>query len=358
MKNKILLILLLLKVSFSFSQERFLEGYVIKNNHDTIHGYIEDESDLYMKEHCNFKKDIQSNMVKYSPEDVRSFRIKDSKFYTRKEINDQLIFLEYLVKGQINIYYYQDKVGDHYFIQNDTSQLVELPYKEYITWHKKRDYQNNSKRHIGVLKYFMQDAPQLFKKLDAFGKPSHKNLIRITERYHKEVCSGKQCIVFEKSPPYFHMFVELTTGPANIYEIKKLADSKTYYNGANIYINLFKGNKKFYFKTGLLYGKIKKYEYNYSTNEYDIAKVGLLKVPIQFVYTPFSGMLRPKISLGCNMYNQFKIKAASTLGLDLRITNNLFINLTGEMEFTSSTTNSTLSSFSESLRAGILFRLF
>jgi hypothetical protein len=63
-----------------------------------------------------------------------AFRFLDSKYYVTKEINNKKSFLEYLIKGKINIYYMRDEKGDHYYLDKENVELTEIPYEEKIIY--------------------------------------------------------------------------------------------------------------------------------------------------------------------------------------------------------------------------------
>ena len=73
MKN-IFIILLLLFPILTFCQTNFYKGYVIKNNGDTLKGYIDYREWVYSPKKITFKN---NNVVdSFTPDDIKGFEIK------------------------------------------------------------------------------------------------------------------------------------------------------------------------------------------------------------------------------------------------------------------------------------------
>jgi hypothetical protein len=73
--------------------------------------------------------------------------------------------LEYLINGKISIYYFRDEKGDHFYLEKIGENLVEIPYEEGITHRENSSYFFQSKKHIGILAYYMNDAPHLQQRI-------------------------------------------------------------------------------------------------------------------------------------------------------------------------------------------------
>lgn len=162
MKIKRLLFLgLLFTAGLINAQTDFRAGYVIKENNDTLLGEIDYRGDLLMSEICRFRLNDKGKEVEYSPNDIVAYRFNESKYFVSKEFNGKKIFLEFLIKGQINIYYLRDDSGDHYFLEKEGTKIIEIPYEEGIRYKDDVPYFYKSTKHIGLLNYYMQDA-QIF----------------------------------------------------------------------------------------------------------------------------------------------------------------------------------------------------
>jgi hypothetical protein len=180
------------------AQIDYRPGYIIQNNGDTVYGEIDFRSALLSGQSCYFRDPEKSMARYYFPNDLLGYRYIDGKYYISREINGKKVFLEFLIKGKISIYYIRDTSGDHYFLEKEGYEFAELPYEDKILY---KDVSNNmykSYSHIALLNLYMQDAPAMKEKISGLGKPTHKNLIRLAKNYHDIVTRDEPCIVFEK----------------------------------------------------------------------------------------------------------------------------------------------------------------
>ena len=193
------------------AQTDFRPGYIIENSGDTLYGEIDYRGDILMNTICTFKS-VENVTHKYSPYDIHSFRFIDSKYYISREVNGIKVFLEYLINGEINIYYARDDTGDHYYLDKAGVKLTEIPYEEGVRKINNRKVYYETRRHYGLLKYYMQDAPEFQSQINKVKKPEHKSLIDLAEDYHNFVCEGEECIIYEKKLPLIKVDLEPVIG--------------------------------------------------------------------------------------------------------------------------------------------------
>jgi len=142
------------------AQTDFRPGYVVKVNGDTLIGEIDYRGDILMGEVCRFKPNNTVRAVIYSPDDINEFKFNESKYYISKEVKGQKVFLEFLIKGRVNIYSLKDQRGNHFFIEKTGLGLSELLYEEGIRYKENVPIEYKSTTHIGLLNIYMQDAPE------------------------------------------------------------------------------------------------------------------------------------------------------------------------------------------------------
>lgn len=182
-------------------------GFIITNENDTVYGEIDFRSGDRNAYHCSFKALNTDKTVDYKPGDIYGYRFTDDgKFYVSRTISvdkkDHTLFLEYLVKGVISLYYYQDKEKDSYFFfENEEGRLVEAEGREReIIDEDGVTSIHRSKKYMGVMKYLFQDSEKVLKKISkaSFTK---SNLSKLVKDYHYETCeTGEECIEFETKP--------------------------------------------------------------------------------------------------------------------------------------------------------------
>lgn len=290
MKFKNLLFFALLIATSSLNaQTDFRPGYVIKNSGDTLYGMIDYRGDQLMSGFCTFK--TSENVVnEFTPKDILAYRFTDSKYYVTREIDGRKIFLEYLIKGKVNMYYMRDANGDHYYLDRDNIKISELPYEEGIKWVGKEQVFYKTNKHIGLLYYYMQDAPEFKSQIDRIIKPEHKNLVKLAEDYHNAVCKGESCIVYEKAQPLLKINLEMVGGMVNYETIDDLNDKFYFQGGVLAHFWIPRLNEKFFIKTGFLYSQIE---------DLDGKKYNYFIIPAHIGYlAPKAYRIRPTLSIG------------------------------------------------------------
>lgn len=272
------------------AQPDFRPGYIIKFSGDSLVGKIDYRSDLIMANKCRFKN-YNDEIFEFTPDDVVAFRFIDSKFYVSREVNGKKVFLEYLIKGKVNIYYLYDDTGEHYFLDKEDVPLTEIPpYTEELRVVNKKNVLYESTRHMGVLSYYMQDAPNIQPKIKSVKKPEHWNLIKLAEQYHNAVCEDEKCIIYEKKQTSGKVILEVLGGTINYENIDNLNDKFYFQTGLLVHLWMPKSNEKLFFKTGFLYSHIEDAEkkiYSY------------FKFPAHIGYiAPSTFTIRPTLSVG------------------------------------------------------------
>lgn len=183
------------------AQSDFRKGYIINNEKDTIHGFINYQANLYNSTECVFKKEKDSKKQIFKPFEIHSYKFTDSKYYISKNITNnntvEQVFLEYIINGIVNVYYYRDSNGEHYLIEDKDGILRELHYKEKESIVNGTRYFRKNKQYIGVLKNIFKDSPTTIDKVNTI-KLNRKSLIKISQNYHNDVCNDRECIIYEK----------------------------------------------------------------------------------------------------------------------------------------------------------------
>ncbi len=321
--KKLVLFGLLLSCGVLNAQTDFRPGYIIKTIGDTIFGQIDYRGDIIMSSLCKFK-DVHNTIIEYSPNDIEAFRFLESKYYVTKVIDNKKAFLEYLIKGKINIYYMRDEKGDHYYLDKEDVELTEIPYEEGIEYVDNKRVFYNSKKHIGLLIYCTQDDPDLIAEIRSIKKPEHQNLIKLAEDYHNAVCNDEKCIIYEKRLPLLKISMLPYVGLAKYKGWDKFINEL----GGYLYIWAPRTNENIYFKTGLVYHKI-----------FDTSTVlKIYKIPIQIQYIYRAKRIQPKLSGGFDIlslklnkynddyfYNGLIYTFCLNTGLDYKISNKIYL---------------------------------
>ncbi len=207
LKNVFCVSIMLLFSFGAVGQADFRPGYYLTHEKDTIHGLINYRGDLKNTKACIFKENEDAERLKLKPDEIYGYRFAENgRFFVSRTIKpeeekEKRIFIEYLVNGIADLYYYRDKAGDHYLIEKDDGKLHELTNKKEVVHHEKRGpLLKTSNKHIGILKATFSDCIQMFPEINK-AELTHESLMEITKSYHNYVCEGEKCIVYKKEIP-------------------------------------------------------------------------------------------------------------------------------------------------------------
>lgn len=321
--NRILLFGLIFSTRILIAQTDFRQGYIIKESGDTLYGQIDYRGDLLMGEVCRFRANDNSDEIKYSPTDIVAYRFNESKYFVSKEVNGAKVFMEFLFKGQINFYYLRNSTGDHYFLEKKNSQIVELPYQEGVKDVGDKIVYFETKKHIGILNYYLQDAPNFQSRIAQTRKPEHRSLIKLAEDYHNKVCKDSTCIIYVKKTPWIKVNVEIVGGILKYQNPEFKNNTNSFQTGILTHIGMPRTSEKLYFRTGILHSTLKENKVNKA----------IFKIPIQLEYIYPKGIIRPIFAFGINMYSPAYHSVAFMGGANFRIDKTHYFSLNYDIDF-------------------------
>jgi hypothetical protein len=226
------------------AQSDFRNSYIINNNNDTIYGLIDyrgNNSDFIK---CVYRENINSNIQKFSPDEIKGYKFIDSKYFVSKtiKIDDEEIlrFLEFLINGIVDVYFYRDLNGAHYFVDDGTDNLLELKNEKKEVIIDNNLYIKESKEYINLLKLIFKKSSEISNEVQNVSL-NHQSLIKITHDYHNTVCSDKECIIYEKNLPKKKKNYGLIVGfnAISISEISSLPDVHYYMRKSQFGITFF-----------------------------------------------------------------------------------------------------------------------
>ncbi len=331
----------LLMPNSALAQLDFRAGYVIDLSGDTLYGEISYRGDLLMGRECKFRPNNIEEARIYSPPEITAYRFVDSKYFVSREVDGKPVFLEFLINGEVNMYYLRDESGDRYFLDKEENPLAEIPYIEET---RERDgvyYEYQSKDHIGMLQYYLRDAPQVKSQIAEIKKPSHNNLVKLAENYHEQVCEDEVCIIYAKMLPALKFNLELTGSLTRYYnyEAGSLGNGQLnpmYYSHMGVFIHFWSPriNEKLYFKTGFALRSL--------TIEDENFFYVVMPAHIEYIYP--KGRIQPRIAYGLNTWIRrtdtqapgnlaLAISTSLEAGANIQLTGPLFLSMVGDVEF-------------------------
>ncbi|GAB6011381.1 hypothetical protein [Viscerimonas tarda] len=200
MKKILITLLLFSSLILANAQSNYKAGYVITNNNDTLKGLIDFRSDEANAKICKFKTSETAEEQRLQPGEIKAFRfIDEGKYYVSRaaSIQDKAenLFIEYLVQGKVNMYYYkQGSENEYYFLEKEDGTLHPFTKKADEIVQNKKVTDNKYK---GVLLYLLQDCPPINNKIEKTGF-DRESMVELAKEYHAEMClPGEECIVFE-----------------------------------------------------------------------------------------------------------------------------------------------------------------
>lgn len=331
--------LILLAISFSsgilYAQTDFRSGYIINNSGDTLFGEIDYRGDLLMSERCRFKTG-EDMIIDYSPDEISAFRFDNSRYFVSKEVNDENLFLEYLIQGTVSLYFLGNEEDDKFFLEKRDLGIMEIRYEEAIVYRNDQPYLVESTWHNELLTKYMQDVPKLTSRINNIKRPERRILIKLVADYNKAVSNEGEGSIYESKRPKVQLNLEVVSGISSWRDLPSFIDGNFMQSGVLAHFRMPASNEKLYLKTGVLYNQ---FEYDPektrgSWNEIDFDKpVHCFKVPVHIEYIYPRGFLRPRFSYGMNLSNIYLQSVSVDLGANVKISESFFVSAVSEIEF-------------------------
>lgn len=212
--QRVCLLIFLLVSQQVFSQKNYVQGYIIKNNSDTVSGFIDYKNWGKNPDKINFKRTINGFLESVYPSDILEFGVQNEvyvsgiietevtsivqidQFSTESKMEKKIdtAFLQVLVRGEKSLFLYNNSDGrKNYYIEKPEGFEL-LFYKKHIVkkYHEiTQEYgeraitENN--RYLGQLSIYLSDCEQISNTL-ANTSYNENSLIKLYEEYYK--CSS------------------------------------------------------------------------------------------------------------------------------------------------------------------------
>lgn len=176
-------LLLLLLVSFHFnaiSQSDYRKGYIIKNDGDSLSGFIRYYPDKKSAAQCNFKQTTKSEVKTFSPKDLTSYGFINDKQYESINlkgediIKSKQVFAKLLVKGPLGLYKYE-KVFLLKISGYEGYVTLPMPVNKTVDTEEGKMIQND-RRYIDILNTYL-DGSQLSANRAGYNEDDLTNLV-------------------------------------------------------------------------------------------------------------------------------------------------------------------------------------
>lgn len=346
-KLRIFSIIAFLILYFSgFSQTDFRAGYIITTTGDSINGLIDYQNDDQMNLVCRFK--VNDTISTFYPEEISAYAFTNTKrYYISKKLKQSSYFFDVLIDGRLSLYKTSNTTGDHYYLNKYGTGFVEIPYTEEQVTKNDKTFLQKSTRHIGILKLFTEEVPDLINEIESSTTPDVYSLTDICKKYNDIVCKDEKCVVYEKEAPKVKLYPDIVGGIAFYSNTDDLLKQTTSQFGVIGHIWIPNPSEKIFVRTGLIYTRMA---------FYNNIKASYIKLPIQIEYLYPKGIIRPGLAIGATIYNFNYQTISLNGGLNFELTHNFRLTVNGDVEFTQTFGIIPKKYFGSVINAGIGYR--
>ena len=128
-----MLLALIAPVLGIYAQRTFRVGKIITITNEIVTGYIDTKSKSGLFRECRYKREENSPLTIYTPQDIQAFFIGGNmpRKFVRAAVpsNSEYVFLEVLEEGKVSLYYYKSRDLNYFVQQKGETTLHSLPYK-------------------------------------------------------------------------------------------------------------------------------------------------------------------------------------------------------------------------------------
>jgi hypothetical protein len=345
-KRSLLTILGIIFLQSAFSQENYIQGFVVNPDGDTIHGLIDYRNWKKNPDKISFKKQASDNPIIHTPLSIKYFgvadeiyagaivetdlsRIKTDELEHGKEpkIKVDTIFLQSIILGTKSLYLYNTDAGrELFYILQDTTFNM-LIYKRYLSDIETSDIKEN-KKYLSQLAVYLKDCPtiqQNFKSLQYSRKSLEKLFLTYYDCVEKPLTFQKKQ---EKLKAEFGAIAGLTLnnlafGGEESIDLTKLDFKTDVSYSIGTYINLVlarnQGKWSLYNELAFSPYKVENYsEYYVSENEYTYYTTTLgysylkLNTMVRFSY-PFG---KTSVFINAGMSNGYALSETNQINVE------------------------------------------
>lgn len=250
----------ILAFQLAYSQENYISGFVVKNDADTLHGFVDYRNWKNNPDIIRFKSNIDDEPISLNPMDITEFQvedeiyvsaivdIEDSPLQTDKLKEDNKLnikvdttFLQTLYRGEKSLYYYKSSNSkeNFYFKKDNSFNLLE--YKKYLTLQDGKRVIAENKKYIGQLALYLNDCKNINSKIERTSY-NQKSMLELFQFYYN--CSSSNNS-FEKKLEKSHVEIGVLAGVSST--------TLSFRSNSFDYISKAKFNPSVNFSTGVFF---------------------------------------------------------------------------------------------------------
>ena len=159
-----LVLLIVLTASFARAQHNLIPGYIVKNNQDTLYGFLKYERDAKLSKRVLFFNDkLGKEPTVFTPSEIKEFSFSTKRTFmsVQSEKDTISVFAKKVLTGKINMYVSDIKGPAKFNIflwRSDTSLMAELSNpKKSIVQQDSKLYSYISKKYIRQIAFLTDD---------------------------------------------------------------------------------------------------------------------------------------------------------------------------------------------------------
>jgi hypothetical protein len=189
-----------------YSQENYIKGRIIKQNNDTINGFIDYQNWEINPDKISFKRKLTENKTEFKALDIKEFDVNNEiyesgliQIETSSNLTNELstsfamdfeehtAFLQAYMRGNKSLYLYKTKKQkEQFYIKND-SKFELLEYKKYIRTREDEEVViSENKKYVGQLMLYLSDCEALIPKIQTT-RYTLKDLTNLFNNYDSKV---------------------------------------------------------------------------------------------------------------------------------------------------------------------------
>jgi len=211
MRQILKLILVILMISPGnglMGQANFQEGRIITVEGDTLYGLIKDGFIPRNYRLCLFKEDRKADLVKFTPNEIKSYMMAGGKYYASKDVTvkgvQKQVFTRVLLEGDLGLYQKNKDDEVSYYLETAEGELIGLEnrnrsfnresnwvYRGYTTYEESK-----IPLYKDTLYSLFSDSREVQNQVHNVRYTS-KDVMSITKAYVIENCDESDCISYE-----------------------------------------------------------------------------------------------------------------------------------------------------------------
>lgn len=205
------------------------KAYVITNDYDTVPGFVDLKGYRSNSEACFFRDSRFSKQKVFAPGTISGYRIINDRYFVSMNIptinGSRVLFLDFLLDGILDLYYFRDSFGDNYCIEDANGRIFTLSDMDKVK--EGRDENNSGEtgdNFKSILKILMNDMPGIDARLqDAV--LSHWYLTNLLRDYHNFKTAGEAPVEYAAEPkPFSFRIAPYSTFIFENYKVSDQAD--------------------------------------------------------------------------------------------------------------------------------------